>query len=144
MVEDGIEFRSAGNTYRIDSRRGRINYSGPQGEGDRYITLLTRWTGRLEELLEEIESEPRIAILEVDGRRRNLRYGTPTLWKRQGAPFEKFERLEDLLGHEISVWIADANLREGRIVAIEEPEGMDIPLKAPKKPKEPAKKDDSQ
>lgn len=139
-VPDGIEFRSAGNTYRIDERRGRIIYSGPQGEGDRYVTSLTRLTGRLEELIEATEDSPRIAAIEVLGRRRELAYGAPALWKRQGPPFEKFERLEELLGREITVWAADAGLRSGRIVAIEEPEGMDIPLKAPKKPKDSAKK----
>jgi hypothetical protein len=138
VVENGVEFQSAGNSYRIDERRGRIVYSGPQGEGNRYIDRLTRLTGRLEELLEETESSPRVATVEVRGRRRDLHYGTPALWKNNAAPFEKFERLEDLLGKQVSVWVADADLRSGRIVVIEEPEGMDIPLKAPKvdKPKD--------
>ena len=140
VVEDGIEFQASGNTYRIDERRGRITYSGPQGEGNRYLTGLTRLTGRLEELLEETETAPRVATIEVRGRRRDLRYGTPTLWKNNAPPFEKFERLEDLLGKEISVWVADASLRSGRLVVIEEPEGMDIPLKAPKKDKSQEKK----
>lgn len=135
-VADGFEFRSAGNTYRIDERRGRIIYSGPQGEGNRYLTSLTRLTGKLEELLEATEESPAIARIEVDGRLRELHYGTPTLWKRTGTPFEKFSRLEELLGKEISVWVADADLRSGRIVVVEEPEGMDIPLKPPKKPKD--------
>ena len=133
VVEDGIAFQSSGNTYRIDERRGRIIYSGPQGEGNRYITRLTRLTGRLEELLEATERSPRIATIEVRGRRRDLGYSTPTLWKNNAAPFEKFERLEDLLGEEVSVWVADPDLRSGRLVVIEEPPGMDIPLKAPKK-----------
>jgi len=136
-TEDGVQFTSAGNQYAIDERRSRINYSGPQGEGDRYITKLTRFTGRLRELVEETEQQPRTATIEVNGRDRELRYGAPTLWKRNGAPFEKFERLDELLGKQVSVWVADADLRSGRIVVIEEPEGMDIPLKAPKKPKEP-------
>jgi len=141
VTADGVEFRSAGNSYRIDERRGRIIYSGPQGDGDRYITGLTRFTGRLEELVEETEKSPRIATIEVNGRRRDLRYGAPTLWKQSGPPFEKFERLEELLGKEVSIWAAEADLRSGRIVVIEEPEGMDIPLKPPKKPKEQPKKD---
>ena len=140
VLVDGIEFQSAGNTYRIDEGRGRIIYSGPQGDGDRYITGLTQLTGRLAELLEETESSPRIATVEVRGRRHDLRYGTPTLWKNNGPPFEKFERLEELLGKEISVWVADAGLRSGRLVVIEEPEGMDIPPKAPKKEKSKEKK----
>ena len=143
VVPDGVEFRSAGNTYRVDRRRGKIIYSGPQGDGDRYVTPLTKLTGRLEELLEETETEPLVATLDVSGRRRNLYYGRPTLWKRSGPPFQNFERLDELLGKEITVWVADANLRSGRIVAIEEPEGVEIPLKAPKKekPKEPEKKE---
>ena len=140
VLVDGIEFQSAGNTYRIDEGRGRIIYSGPQGDGDRYITGLTQLTGRLAELLEETESSPRIATVEVRGRRHDLRYGTPDLWKNNAPPFEKFERLEDLLGKEISVWVADAGLRSGRLVVIEEPEGVDIPLKAPKKDKSKEKK----
>ena len=140
VIADGIEFQSSGNTYRIDERRNRIVYSGPQGEGDRYVTGLTRWTGILEELIEETETSPPIAAVEVRGRRRELRYGTPTLWKNNAPPFEKFERLEDLLGKEISVWVADADLRSGRLVVIEEPEGMDIPLKAPKNDKSKEKK----
>ena len=144
VAADGVEFRSAGNSYRIDERRGRIIYSGPQGDGDRYITGLTRLTGRLEELVEETEKSPRIATIEVNGRRRDLRYGAPTLWKRSGPPFEKFERLDELLGKEISVWVADADLRSGRIVVVEEPEGVDIPLKAPKKPRESPQKDQPQ
>lgn len=140
VVQDGIEFQSAGNTYRIDERRGRITYSGPQGEGNRYITRLTRLTGRLEELLEETERSPRIATIDVRGRRRDLPYGTTTLWKNSAPPFEKFERMEALLGEEISVWVADADLRSGRLVVIEEPAGMDIPLKAPKDDKSKEKK----
>jgi hypothetical protein len=136
---DGVEFRSSGNTYQIDDRKRRINYSGPQGEGNRLITPLTRLTGRLEELVEETEKEPPTATIEVDGRRRDLHYGAPALWKRNGPPFINFDRLDELLGKQITVWAAEADLRSGRIVVIEEPEGMDIPLKAPKKPKEPQK-----
>ena len=137
---DSVEFRSAGNTYKIDSRRGRIIYSGPQGEGDRLVTRLTPLSGRLEELAEETESSPPLATIDVNGRRRELAYGAPALWKRSGAPFVNFDRLDELLGKQITVWVAEADLRRGRIVVIEEPEGVDIPLKAPKKPKEPEKK----
>ena len=74
--------------------------------------------------------------MDVAGRRWDLRVGRPALWKQGGPPFETFDRLEEVLGKEISVWVADADARTGRIVAIEEPTGMDIPLKAPKKPKD--------
>ncbi|MBI1955827.1 MAG: hypothetical protein HYS38_05490, partial [Acidobacteria bacterium] len=122
--------------YSIDERRGRISYAGPDGEGNRYIAPLSRLTGQLEELTEgEQFSGSSIATMEVRGRRWSLDVGRPTLWKRQGPPFETFSRPEELLQREISVWVAGAEQRRGKIVVIEEPEGMDIPLKPPKKPK---------
>jgi hypothetical protein len=141
VTPDGVEFHSAGNTYRIDDRRNRIVYSGPQGEGDRLLEPLTRMSGRLQELVEETEDQPRSATLDVEARRRELSYGKPALWKRSGTPFVNFDRLDVLLGKQITVWVADADLRSGRIVAIEEPEGMDIPLKPPKPPKGQQKKE---
>lgn len=142
--DNGAEFRAAGNRYEIDERKGKISYSGPDGEGSRFIQRLERLSGRFEELSEESHfSGVNIAALEVQGRRRDLRVGRPALWKRNGPPFENFARIEELLGKEIAVWIADANARTGRVVVVEEPEGMDIPLKAPKKPKEKQPKKDS-
>ena len=140
VSETGVEFRANGNTYRIDERRGRNTYSGPDGEGDRLVKPLTRLEGSLRELVEETRFSGQIAVVEVAGRRRELHYRAPALWKRSGPPFESFPRLEELIGREISVWVADADLRSGRIVVVEEPDGMDIPLKAPKKPKPDPKK----
>ena len=137
VSDTGAEFRAAGSRYEIDERKGRISYSGPDGEGSRYVTRLSRLTGLFDELSEESHfSGVNIAAMEVNGRRRDLRVGRPALWKRIGPPFETFERVEELLGKQVSVWVADANARTGRIVAVEEPAGMDIPLKAPKKPKD--------
>jgi hypothetical protein len=141
VTADGYEFHSSGNNYKIDTRRNRIIYSGPQGQGDRLLTPLTSMTGRLEELAEETEDQPRTAIIDVNARRRELAYEAPALWKRGGIPFVNFERLDVFLGKQITVWVADADLRSGRIVAIEEPEGMDVPLKPPKPPKEQNKKE---
>jgi len=139
--ETTAEFEAAGNVYRIDERRGRITYSGPDGEGSRLVSRLTRLHGPLKELIEETRLwGDQIAALEVGGRRRELFYRTVALWKRAGPPFEAFTRLEELLGKDIAVWAADADLRSGRIVVVEEPEGLDIPLKAAKKPKEQPKK----
>ena len=141
--EDSVEFQAAGNQYRIEERRGRITYSGPDGQGDRLLVRLDGATGRLEELIEATRfSGGETAVMEVEGRNRRFRFGRPALWKRQGMPFENFERVDELLGKVISVWVADLDERGGRIVAVEEPEGMDIPLKAPKKPKD-KKEDDS-
>jgi len=92
--------------------------------------------GPLAELLEATRATgAAVAAVEVRGRRRELRYGRPALWKQKGPPFEAFSRLEELLGKEISVWAASADDRIGRLIVVEEPSGMDIPLKAPKKPK---------
>jgi hypothetical protein len=136
ILEHGVEFRAAGNRYEIDERRGRITYSGPDGEGSRYIKRLERHTGRFEELGDDRGfSGVKIATVLVNGRPRNLRVGRPALWKQAEAPFETFERIEELLGKEISVWLADADSRTGRVVAVEEPEGMNIPLKKPKEEK---------
>ena len=136
VLEHGVEFSAAGNRYEIDERRGRITYSGPDGEGSRYIRRLERQTGRFEELGDDRGfSRVKIATVVVNGRPRNFRVGRPTLWKQAEAPFESFERIEELLGKEISLWLADADTRTGRVVAVEEPEGMNIPLKKPKEEK---------
>ncbi|MBI4479941.1 MAG: hypothetical protein HY651_07945 [Acidobacteria bacterium] len=131
-----VEFQAGGNRYSIDERRGKISYSGPDGEGNRYIAPLSRLTGQLEALTEgEQFSGNSIATVEVRGRRWNLAVHRPSLWKRQGPPFETFSRPEELLQREIAVWVADAEQRRGKIVVIEEPEGINIPLKPPKKSK---------
>lgn len=135
-TEDTAEFRATGNQYRIEERKGKISYSGPDGAASRFVTRLARLTGTLQELTEESRfSGGQIAAVEVQGRRRDLHFGRPALWKQQGPPFENFSRLDELLGREISVWVADSDERGGRIVVVEEPPGMDIPLKPPKKPK---------
>jgi hypothetical protein len=129
------EFHAGGNSYKIDERRRRIAYSGPDGNGDRLVTPLSRVTGMYDEWIEGTRfSGGDVAVLEVQGRRRDFRIGRPSLWKRQGPPFETFSRVDELLGHEISVWVAGLGKRGGSIVVLEEPEGMNIPLKAPKKP----------
>ncbi len=131
VLEHGVEFTAAGNRYEIDERRGRISYSGPDGEGSRYVQRLERLSGRFEELAENRRFS-HVAMVEVDGRVRRFNIGRPTLWKQAEAPFETFERIEELLGKEISLWLAEAGTRGGRVVAIEEPAGMNIPLKKPK------------
>jgi len=136
VLEHGVEFSAAGNRYEIDERRGRIDYSGPDGEGSRFIRRLERQTGRFEELGDDRGfSSVKIATVVVNGRPRRYRVGRPTLWKQAEAPFESFERIEELLGKEMTLWLADADTRTGRVVAVEEPEGMNIPLKKPKEEK---------
>lgn len=133
LSKNGAEFRSGQNAYRIDEVRERITYSGPEGEGTRLVQRLTAWTGHIHELLEATERKPAVAKIEVAGRSRELIYGSPSLWKQQGPPFERFPRLDELLSTEITVWVGEAGLRSGRLVVVEEPAGMNIPLKAPKK-----------
>lgn len=126
------EFQAAGNRYTIDERKRRIAYSGPDGSGNRLLTPLSQVTGVFDELKEGTRlSRGDTAVVEVRGRRRNFRVGRPSLWKRQGPPFETFSRMEELLGREITVWVAGLSNRGGTIVVVEEPEGMNIPLKAP-------------
>ena len=134
--ESGAEFLAAGNRYQIDERRGRIAYSGPDGEGERYIQRLVEATGRLRELTDATRfSGGQSAKMEVKGRLWDLRMNRPALWKRQEPPFENFPRMEELVGREITFWMADADDRSGRVVVVAEPPDMDIPLKPPKKPK---------
>ena len=136
VTENSAEFRAAGNTYKIDERKGRITYSGPDGSGDRIVSRLTPLTGVLDELTEsERFSGNNIATLDVDGRLRRFTVEEPSLWKQQGPPFEKFRRIEELLQQKTTFWVSDPDHR-GSIEVIEEPQGMDVPLKAPKKPKE--------
>ena len=137
VLANGVAFRAAGNRYEIDERRGRITYSGPDGEGSRFIKRLERFTGKFFELAEARSFDGwNIAKIEVSGRLRDFRVGRPALWKHSEAPFETFDRVGELLGKEIAVWVAEADSRTGRVVAVEEPPDMNIPLKAPKKPKE--------
>ena len=136
ILEHGVEFSAAGNRYEIDERRGRISYSGTDGDGSRFVRRLERQSGRFEELGDDRGfSDVKLATVMVLGRSWRLRIGRPTLWKQAEAPFEAFERIEELLGKEISIWLADADGRSGRVVAIEEPPGMNIPLKKPKEEK---------
>ena len=135
VAENSVEFRSGENTYKIDERKGRIVYSGPDGSGDRIIAPLTAWTGTLNELTEgEGFDGNDIATIEVGARLRRLAVERPALWKSAGPPFEKYERLDVLLGKEVTMWVSDPDGRPAAI-AIEEPAGMDIPLKVPKPPK---------
>ena len=136
VLEHGVEFSAAGNHYEIDERRGRVSYSGTDGEGSRFVRRLEAQTGRFEELGDDRGfSAVKIATVRVLGRPRRFRMGRPALWKQAEAPFEAFERVEELLGKEITLWLADADNRSGRVVAIEEPAGMNIPLKKPKEEK---------
>ena len=134
VLEHGVEFSAAGNRYEIDERRARISYSGPDGEGSRYVQRMERQTGRFEELAED-RGFGKVAKVEVAGRVRSYRIGRPALWKQAEAPFETFERIDELLGKQIALWLADADVRTGRVVAVEEPAGMNIPLKKPKEEK---------
>ena len=67
VSDNGAEFRAAGNRYEIDERKGKISYSGPDGEGSRFIQRLERLRGRFEELSEESHfSGVNIAAVEVE------------------------------------------------------------------------------
>lgn len=134
--ENAVEFRAAGNSYKIDERRGRIIYSGPDGSGDRIITRLQPITGEFQEMTEgERFTGVNVITLEVDGRLRRYNVAEPSLWKNEGPPFEKFERVDLLLQKQLTLWVSDPDRRSG-VEIIEEPSGMNIPLKPPKPTKE--------
>jgi len=136
--ETSTEFRAAGNSYTIDEKRNRITYSGTDGSGDSRVSRLTPVAGTFKELQEGGEQfgGSDIVIMEVGARLRRFHADGPSLWKRAGPPFETFRRLEELLQREITVWVADLSDNGGDIEVVEEPDGMNIPLKLPKKPKE--------
>ena len=137
VTENSVEVRAAGNSYKIDEMRERISYSGPDGTGDSRVTRLTSITGVFRETTEgEHFGGENIVTIEVDARMRRFQESGVSLWKRTGPPFETFRRLEELLQRQITVWVAGLGENGGDFEVVEEPEGMDIPLKVPKKPKE--------
>jgi hypothetical protein len=137
LAENSVEFRAAGNSYKIDEMRERISYSGPDGTGDRRVARLTPITGVFRELTEGAHfGGDNIVTMEVDARMRRFQDDGVSLWKRAGPPFETFRRMEELLQRQITVWVPGQDEQGGNIEVVEEPEGMNIPLKVPKKPKE--------
>jgi len=136
LSDNGAEFRAAGNSYKIDERKGRIVFSGPDGDGDRIVSRMTPVSGLLRELTEgERFAGYDIMTLDVDGGNQRFTAEDPSLWKRDGPPFESFHRLEELLRRQVTVWVSSEGAQSS-VEVIEEPEGMNIPLKAPKQPKE--------
>ena len=136
VMDGAVEFQAGGNQYRIDERRGRIIYSGPDGEGNRFLEPMKPLAGKLQEVGEsEKPGGSPVVKLELRGRNWNLEVGRPALWKNESAPFENFTRVEDMLGKDITVWIGETSPLRGRMVVIEEPSGMDIPLKPTKESK---------
>lgn len=134
MDKDQIAFTSGGNQYAINLRTNRINYSGPDGSGNQRVEQMTRVTGRVYRLTEGLGEEThRITLQTEDGEREYL-VEAPTIWKRAGLPIDRFERLEEVLGKTVSAWMA--RIGGTRYMAVlEEPEGMDLQKKVPKKKK---------
>ncbi len=139
--KDQIAFTSGGNQYAINLRTSRINYSGPDGNGNQRVEQMTRVTGRLYRLTEGLGEEThRISLQNEDGEREYL-VEAPSIWKRAGPPIDRFEyeRLKDVLGKNVSAWLA--RIGGTRYMAVlEEPEGLDLQKKPPKKEKEKKKK----
>ena len=143
VTKDFVEFRSGENQYKIDERKERITYSGPDGEGDRYVFHLAPVRGKFTELIEgdRFSGAGDRMTLDINGRLRKYTISAPAIWKNQGPPFEKFERMEEFLQRDITLWVTDSDSSTSAEV-IEEPEGMNVPLKAPKRPKEKKSKDE--
>ena len=131
---DKIAFTSGGNQYNVNLRTMRINYSGPDGRGNQRVEKMTYVQGRVYRLTEEAMEERKIT-LQVDGSEKDYLIGQPAVWKRAGPPIDRFGRLEEVLGKTVGAWLA--RIAGTRYLAVlEEPEGMDLQKKAPKKEKE--------
>jgi hypothetical protein len=143
ISEDSTEFRAGGNSYKLDEKKGRIAYSGPDGNGESRLIRLTPIAGHFDELTEGegfSDSDSHLITMKVDARMRRFHEEGPSLWKREGPPFERFTRMEEMLQRDITVWVAELSDFGGDIEVVEEPEGLNIQLKLPKKAKEKKKK----
>lgn len=134
MNPERIEFTSGGNQYTINLRTGRINYSGRDGNGNQRVEKMSPVRGRVYKLTEETEDEQRRITLQTDDGEREYIIGSPAIWKRQGLPIDRFNRLEELLGKTVDAWLARIGATK-YVAVIEEPEGLDLQKKAPRKDK---------
>jgi hypothetical protein len=136
VTPSGYTFQAAGNKYEINTRTGRILYSGPDGAGDQRVAKMEVMKGRVYKITEETEEGRTITfqtdhgeiVLTVDQR--------PTVWKHAGPPIAKWDmdRFEEILGKTVDVW----RIRTGgawTMEVIEEPAGMDIPAHLTKEKK---------
>ncbi len=135
---DKITFTSSGNQYAINLRTSRINYSGPDGSGNQRVEKMTRVEGRVYRLEEEA-TEQRKITLQVDGLEKDYLISEPSVWKRAGPPIDRFGRLEEVLGKNVVVWLARIGGTQ-YLALLEEPEGVDLQKKLPKKDKKEKKK----
>ena len=133
MDENQIVFTSDGNHYTIKRHTNRIIYSGPDGSGNRRVEEMTLISGRAYRLTEAIRGRHELTLQENQLEKHYL-VGRPAVWKRTGPPIDRFPRLEEVLGKTIRAWLA----KSGGIyyvAVLEEPEGMDLQKKRPKKKK---------
>jgi hypothetical protein len=134
-TEDHIVFTSGANQYDINLHTSRIIYSGKDGSGNQRVDKMTRVEGRVYQLTEMNEDEPRTMTLQIDGNEKDFLVGEPTVWKHSAPPIDRFGRLEEILGKTTGFWIS--RFGSTRYVAIvEEPQGMDLQKKAPKEKKD--------
>lgn len=133
MNADRIQFTSGGNQYTINLRTSRIGYAGPDGSGNQRVEKMTYVSGRVYRLTEEAMEEHKVTLQTDDGEREYL-IGRPAVWKRTGPPIDRFERLEELLGKTVGAWLARIGGTH-YLAVVEEPEGMDLQKKVPKKDK---------
>ncbi len=142
-TEDHVILTSGGNKYDINLRTMRITYSGPDGSGNQRVDKMSLVQGRVYKLTEEADEE-RTMTLQMSGDQydqKEFLVGSPTVWKHNGPPIDRFSRLEELLGKTTGFWLS--KFGSARYVAIvEEPQGMDLQKKAPKEKKEKKDKKD--
>ena len=133
MDADRIVFTSGGNHYTINRRTNRISYSGLDGSGNRRVAEMTYISGRVYRVTEPAAGRGEIT-LETDRGEKAYLVGAPSVWKRAGPPIDNFPRLEEVVGKTVGAWLAKSG--GARYLAVlEEPEGMDLQKKRPKKKK---------
>ena len=130
---DRIVFTSGGNHYTINRRTNRISYSGPDGSGNRRVAEMTYISGRVYRVTEPARGQREIT-LETDRGKKEYLVGAPSVWKRAGPPIDNFPRLEEVVGKTVGAWLAKSGGTH-YLAVLEEPEGMDLQKKRPKKKK---------
>ncbi len=133
MDADRIVFTSGGNHYTINRRTNRISYSGPDGSGNRRVTEMIYTSGRVYRVTKPVRGQREIT-LETDRGEKEYLVGAPSVWKRAGPPIDNFPRLEEVVGKTVGAWLAKSGGTR-YLAVLEEPEGMDLQKKRPKKKK---------
>lgn len=128
-----IRFDSGGNSYDINLRTDRVNYSGPDGKGNQRVDKMSYVKGLWYRITEPAEESMSILTIRNEDGDRDYRIGEPSIWKRASTPIDRleFERYKGILGKTTGVFLSSYGASK-YIAVVVEPEGMDIQKKLPK------------